>query len=189
MSNGFVTSRPGKRHGTVNDQGVGEGVAAGKFTVPGSGLQRITEIGHWMCKGASDPNIPVRMGILSHNSDINRPQQYNSGGLVANSETSEQSISNTSIAIKYWSYTDPVIVISGVSYWLAWHKDMSNGGSLFSDRKNTGGTRCWNYEDYPTWPSDWTTEYESTYDVGAYAVYQSYIPMREFQYHYNHMRP
>ena len=174
--NGFITYSPDSRYGSsdvsVSPQ-LGDGAAAQKFTVPGSGLMEISEIGIYGFSPYLDP-INAKMRIFTNNASV-----YPDSA-ISNSETAAMSFlkNNSTPYKKSFTYSTKPRVYGVTDYWLAILSD-STGSYPVTIRYSynasapvtSGYTVDKEYQTYATWPSSWSTHNDRTYNSSMYAVY------------------
>lgn len=189
MSNGFVSSSPGSRHGASLSTYKADYATAQRFTCPGSGTQEITEAGIWAWRWGS--NRTLKIAIFTNDSGNTCPES-----MVTNSEISITVTSaSPTMAKAYSSYGTKPTVTGGTVYWLGFLSDCDATNYFGLDYLNQPSgtiTALYRTETYPTWPtaSAWETHTDmTTVDMGIYVVYQQAATLPPFDYYYNNMRP
>jgi hypothetical protein len=178
--NGFITYSPDSRYGSnavsVSPE-LGDGAAAQKFTVPGSGLMEISEIGVYGFGPSGTTNAKMR--IFTNNASI-----YPDSA-ISNSETDAMSFltNNSNPYKKSFTYSTKPRVYGGTDYWLA---ILSHSRGTYpvsvkysynaSAPVTSGYTIDKESQTYATWPSSWSTHNNRTYNSSMYAVY-SQVPV------------
>lgn len=178
--NGFITYSPDSQYGSGNTSVFlesGDGAAGQKFTVPGSGLMEISEIGVYGFGEGGTTNAKMR--IFTNNASI-----YPDSA-ISNSETDAMSFLTNSYTPykKSFTYSTKPRVYGGTDYWLAILSD-STGAYAVSVKYSynasapvtSGYTIDKGSQTYPTWPSSWSTHNDRTYNSSMYAVY-SQVPV------------
>jgi hypothetical protein len=167
MSNGFLDTTPGARHGNSALDHPANAAIAQHFIAPGSEILEIVEVGIW-CSVDSGHTGYFHLGIFSDDTVNGCPE-----ALISNSDSGELSQTNTSIAKKLFTYSTKPQVMGGTHYWLA---GIIQNAYLNTDYFTSGGnTLSKPGLTYPTWPTgkQWETHTDRTWDLGIYVVYQS----------------
>ena len=180
--NGFITYSPDSRYGSSDvsiSPKLGDGAAAQKFTVPGSGLMEISEIGIYGFSPYPDSITGAKMRIFTNNASV-----YPDSA-ISNSETAAMSfLNNSSIPYKKsYTYSTKPQVYGGTDYWLAILSDSTGSWPVAvrysynaSAPVTSGYTVDKEYQTYSIWPLLWSIHNDRTYNSSMYAVY-SQVPV------------
>lgn len=171
MSNGFLISSPGSRHGDNVTLFAANRARAQKFTCPGSALVNILEIGLWANTEGAGGTAYFDLAIFDHDSTNDCPSTP-----ISNSDSGELSVAGTTVQKVSKSYSTKPQCAGGTLYWLGIINKLASPNRLRADDFATGGTtlRC-DGGTYPTWPTDtqWHSHTDETLDIGIYVVYEA----------------
>ena len=168
MSNGFLSSSPGARHGTVTFNSTTFLAAAQKFTCPGTGTVEISEIGVWLSADASNTH-DFALAIFTHDAANNNPDT-----LVANSDTGAMAHATTTVTKKSYTYPTKPQLTGGQVYWLIHYSGDAVGNIDYI--ASGGGIVYFVHPDGTDWPTpaQWDTGTDAAdVDMGIYVVYST----------------
>jgi hypothetical protein len=160
--NGFNTTAPDARYGdTYGAPQIGEAFAQ-KFTLGGTGTQRMLSIGFYGARTTTNGN--VRLAIFTHDAANDNPD-----AIVTDSDISKALTSGVD-ALHTLTYVAQVDLAPGI-YWIAICGDVELAVSRFA----SGGTSIYKTGlSYPTWPtaSEWDSATDLTRDFSLFVAHE-----------------